>query len=129
MNTYHINDKKYYLSDDLMYEYPSFFKGCKTSRTIINKKNKLLKNSYIFARLNSKKWKISNGESKKFDKLFISKKWFDNNHIDNETDKIEIVPKIINLGDSEMFTNNNNEPINIEVRGEREFDKCFFRLS
>ena len=35
MKSYNIGKKNYYLADDLMMTYPSFFKGCKNSKSII----------------------------------------------------------------------------------------------
>ncbi|XWV26726.1 hypothetical protein QJ857_gp0329 [Tupanvirus soda lake] len=128
MKSYYISKRNYYLADDLMSNYPSFFRGCKNSRSITTRKDKLPKDKYIYARNVSNKWLESDGNSKKFDKLFISKKWFDENHADSKEDVIEIAPKIIHLEDHEMFTDNNGNLIDIEVRGEREFDKCYFKV-
>uniref|UniRef100_A0A6C0LQH5 Uncharacterized protein n=1 Tax=viral metagenome TaxID=1070528 RepID=A0A6C0LQH5_9ZZZZ len=74
MKSYYIDKKNYYLSDDLMNQYPSFFKGCKTSRSILNINDMIPTVRYLFARLINNKWIISDGKSKKFDKLFIHKK-------------------------------------------------------
>ncbi len=38
MESFYINKKNYYLADDLMTNHPNYFKGCKTVRNIISKK-------------------------------------------------------------------------------------------
>jgi hypothetical protein len=35
---------------------------------------------------------------------------------------------LIHLEENEMFFDNDGNTIDIEVRGEREFDKCYFRV-
>jgi len=91
MKSYYINKKNYYLADDLMINRPSFFKGCKTSRSIINR-NVIPDNKYTFARLIDNQWIKSDGKSKKFDKLFISMKWFNDTHGNDKEDLIEDAP-------------------------------------
>jgi len=69
-----INDKSYYQADHLLTFAPDFFRGCINSRSIVQVK-KLHKKSFIFARKNNDEWEESDGSSKKFDKLFILRKW------------------------------------------------------
>lgn len=85
----------------------SIFKECKTIKSITKK--------YIFARKINDEWQESNGNSRKFDKLFISKKWYNENH-SKEKDKIELEPSLIYLEDDEMFTD--RKLIDIEFRCE-----------
>src|SRR6056297_2224652 len=127
MQSYYISKKNYYLADDIMVNRPSFFKGCKNSRSITNR-NVIPENKYIFARSIDDKWKKSDGKSKKFDKLFISMKWFDDNHGNDKEDLIDDAPKRIYLENHEMFYDNEDNLIDIEMRGEREFDKCYFKV-
>ncbi len=68
----------------------------------------------------------SDGGSKKFDKLFISKKYFDS--INVPVDTIETVPPEIYLDDTEKFTDNDGNIIEIEVVGERDVNKCYFKV-
>jgi hypothetical protein len=128
MRSYVMDNKKYYLANDLMSQYPSFFKGCKTARSVVRLKSKISKEHYVFARLVDDEWIICDGNSKKFDKLFIRKKWFDDNHADNHKNTIEMAPAIICLKDDEKFVDNDGNIVEIEVRGEREYDKCYFRV-
>lgn len=117
-------------------------------RIILNKE--LSKNDYIFARIDDKKkWGISNGKSNKYDKIFIRVKWFDKNvankeddeddedNEDNEEqenhkevkDEITMAPAIIKLKKSEKIKDDNNNILDIEVRGSRRYDDCYFRVS
>lgn len=125
MKLYYINNKKYYRADDLWTSNPSFFKGCKVSKSVVKNTDKIPQNRYIFARKINNIWIATRGNSRKFDKLFISKKWYDVNH---NNDKVETEPNLIHLDYNEMFANNDDNLIDIEVRGEREFDKCYFRV-
>ena len=52
------------------------------------------------------------------------------NDFDQEKDyKYPMAPDIIDLEEHETFKDTNNNIINIEVRGERKFNKCYFRLA
>jgi len=123
MKSYTIDAKKYYLADTLMLNNPSLFKGCKNnSRNIVTKKNIIPENKYIFAKKVKSDWIKTDGSSKKFDKLFVSKRWYDNYDI------IETEPDLIYLEDNEMFTDMDGNVFDICVRGERKFDKCYFSV-
>lgn len=127
METYTFNNTKYYFGSDLMKKRPSAFVNCKNPRAFATK-HKLSK-SILYARLKGTKWVESDGLSNKFDKLFISQKWFDKNYpVDNNKSVIERAPPIIKLSDHEKFVDNNDNVVDIEVRGIREHDKCYFRV-
>lgn len=116
-----------------MEKYPSFFKGCKTSRNIISKKN-IPSKYYTYCKLINNKWKESIGESYKYDKLFLRKTWIetqipDFNYENNTHEDIKIAPPLIYLDDDEKFYDNDGNILEIEVRGEREFDKCYFKVN
>jgi len=50
---YTFNKINYYLTDDLIKEYPKMFKGCKNTRALIAKQ-KIPNAKYIFARFTNK---------------------------------------------------------------------------
>ena len=156
MKTYTINNKKYYLWTDLQRAYPKLFVGCKNGRVFITKK-KVNNKNYVIAKLDGKKWVSSDGSSKKFDKIFILESWFNKTYHDdsddsddsaeeaveeetssesdesNESDESEettdkAIPKIIELKNNEKFVDNDDNIIEIEVRGERKHDKCYFSV-
>lgn len=127
-----INNKKYYKLDDIISEYPNFNKGYKTTKNIFEK-YELKNNDYTNTRLNDNEWVISDGKSKKFNKVFIRKKWFDD-YSATKQDKekiennIEEAPPIIELNDNEKFYDDDGNIIEIEVRGERDVNKCYFKV-
>jgi len=131
MNSIKINNITYYRIDIIQKSYPKLFKGCKTTKIFIDK-HTIPENKYIYARKKDNKWVISDGNSRKFDKLFVSKKWFHekfpDSNLDNQSDTIEMAPDIIELEDHEKFQDTDGNIIEIEVRGERRYNKCYFRL-
>lgn len=130
MKTYTINKKTYYYADDLKKFNPHIFKGCQVAKSFATKHD-LADDKYTYARLNENdKWIKSDGSSKKFDKLFLRKRWFDEKYLSTNTPEEEVkdAPDIIKLEDNEKFFNNDGEIVEIEVRGKREFDGCFFKL-
>ncbi len=130
-----IDNTKYYRTDIIINNYKNFNKGCKTNAQIIEKRE-IPEDAYIYARLKNKnKWVKSDGSSKKFDKIFISKEWFDDNYandkenLDKIKDETKVAPPIIKLTKNEKFVDANGDFIEIEVRGEREVDQCYFKVS
>jgi hypothetical protein len=132
MNIIKINKENYYKVDDIIIEYPNFNKGCRTKTNIISK-HKLKKENYIYAKLTKTKWIVSDGKGRKFDKLFVTEEWFDEKFDEKELEEIkdetEDAPSIIKLKDDEKFFDNDGNVVEIEVRGERDIEKCYFRVS
>ena len=120
------NNIKYYNADELKNVIPIVFKGCRNSREIISKRN-IDENNYTYAKETNNKWKVTDGKSMKCDKLFLSKDWIDEYLADN-TD-VKEAPEIINLKDNEKFKDNDGIILEIETRGCREYDNCFFKVS
>ena len=134
----HSNDIEYYLSDDVYAEEPESFIGCsKTTRLIVDKKH-LKNNEYVFMKYikSSSEWIISE-EKYKLAKLFITKEWVHNNLIKykpEKTDedlKIESMkaPEILLLNDDEKFKDINGNILDIEVRGTRDMNNIYFKVS
>lgn len=126
-----VNNKKYILAEDLMDKYPSFFRGCKTSRNIVTKK-KIPSKYTVYCRKVNDEWTLSSGKSFKYDKVFLRNCWIksqipDFDYDNGSHDDIEYLPELIYLDDHEKFYDNKGNILEIEVRGHREFDKCFFR--
>lgn len=124
-------DNAFYQADDINEISPASFKGCTSIRVIINKKN-IPQDDYLYARYDAKddSWDVTDGLSRKFDKLFISVAWAKDNIPElSKTAKHEVpmAPELIHLTKKEKFRDNDGNIIEIEVRGEREFDKCYFR--
>jgi len=136
MNVYVIQKKKYYNVDELMAAYPTIFKGSRSSRLFITKHN-ISNDHYLFAKHINDEWSESNGKSMRFDKVMIRKKYFDREYMEeyeknlpkNLPKQHDEMPPIIELGDKEKFFNNDGNIFNIEMIGEKEYDKCYFKLS
>jgi hypothetical protein len=126
----------YYLADELKEYDPAYFKGCVSSRKIIDKIN-IQTDQYIFACKTQKGWEIKNKDYKKA-KLLMRKKYVDENipkmipGIDkNEANKmydVEVAPDILELNDEEKFKDDDGNVIDVEVRGERNYDRCYFKV-
>jgi len=151
MKTYTINKKQYHLSQDLMKAYPTVFKGCNNGRVFVTKR-KVDKKNYAFARPSGNYWIKSDGSSFKFDKIFFLKGYIEENYVnddsssessdsaeefDEESDseflsesesEEDTRPDIIELDDNEKFIDDKGRVIEIEVRGEKEYDKIYFRV-
>lgn len=128
-----IDDTEYYLSDYLFEKALLYTKGSRNARELIKKKN-INENSYIYARNNGDNWEKSDGTSKKFDKILFACGWANENiselNIRDEKigDKYQMVPKEIELEENEMFQDDEGNKLSIQVVGEREVDKCYFRV-
>lgn len=126
-----INDTKYYGLDTIIENYGNFKKGCKSNNKILEK-HELTNQNYLYARYTNDEWQESDGSSKKVDKIFISKEWFDKKYTRDKKeiiDNTEIAPDIIKLKENEKFYDDNGNSVDIEVRGERHVDKCFFKVN
>ena len=133
-----IKSKEYYYADDLIKLNLEFFNGCKNGRRIIDNK-KLSKNDYIFAKNINGKWMKSDGLSYKFDKVFIRTDWIkenvpdeednDEDNDEDENNEITMAPGLIDLKKSEKMKDNKGNILEIEIRGTREHNNCFFRVS
>ena len=130
MNTYKINNLEYYMFDDVVTLYPGFKKDCKTPTNVIDDYN-VDKNEYEYARFINKTWKITNGNNKKIDKFFITKKWFDDNFNGESSyalqNNIEKAPMSFELDDNKKFVCDVGHLDNIEMRGDQTIDKCYFK--
>jgi hypothetical protein len=127
-----INKINYYKVDDIIIEYPNFKKGCKTISDMISK-HKITDDDYIYAKLTKAKWVVADGKNKKFDKFFVTEEWFDENfggeeELEEIKDDTEDAPSIIKLKENEKFFDNDGNIVEIEVRGERDIEKCYFKL-
>lgn len=127
-NSIVINSIKYYLVSEL-YDYDrNFFIGCTKNRTIIDK-FKLQNTDYLFAYQKNNEWITSTIRYSKA-KLLLNEDWV-NSHVPKFTGlclyKYEPVPPVLILRDNEKFMKD-DKIFDIEIRGVREYDKCFFRV-
>lgn len=135
-----INDESYILADDIVKAYPSMFKeAAKRSRQMVLYK-KIPVEAYLYASLLKKGWHISKEENKKA-KLLVLKSWLTEylekattptNHqsppVEKHTGIVQDAPPVLLLTDDEKFKDEDGNVLNIEVRGERDENKCYFRV-
>ncbi|BCS82702.1 hypothetical protein QLL95_gp0213 [Cotonvirus japonicus] len=123
-----IKKSNYYLVDDLIVNCPIFFKKCRNGREMLSKNN-VNKKYFVYAANKNGKWTITDGSSKKCDKVLLLQSWVEKNIPEFSNDvkyDIEMAPDIIDLEDNEKFQDDEGNIVEIEVRGDRDFDKCYF---
>jgi hypothetical protein len=120
-------------SAEEVYKYDqAYFNGCSRIRTIIDKK-RLTDDDYIFGYKNEDKWILSNKEYPKA-KLLLTKEWVQANvpkFMSDDAEKkyeCEEAPPILELTNKEKFQDKDGNILEIEVRGERDPKKCYFRV-
>jgi hypothetical protein len=133
MEIIQIDNIKYYLAEKLKELSPIYFKGTSRGVRVIIKKKNIHENDYIFGINNDGIWIKTDGNSKKLDKLLLTVEFVKNNvpEFANKEElkhEIEEAPKIIELTNDEKMKDNDNNTIEVEVIGEREFDKCYFKV-
>jgi hypothetical protein len=132
-NIISIDNINYYDAKELYAYDKVYFYGCsKSIKTIIKKKN-IDTEMYMYASFNKKKgWTIygNDGTTNK-SKLLLKEEWVINNvpKMSDEEVKydIEEAPPRLYLEEHELFMDEDSNFIDVEVYGEREHDKCFFR--
>lgn len=134
METTIINEIEYIASEILFDKAPVFCKS-RNARDLLKKKN-IAETNYVFAKLNKENiWMISDGNSRKFDKVFFTKTFVETipeinqEKIIVDDNNVELAPKIIHLKEHEKFKDDNGNIIEIETRGERKNDKIYFKLN
>lgn len=137
-----LNNKIYIQADEIVRMYPDAFKeGKKKPRKILEFK-RIPQDDYIFGTNFKAGWKVSTEKNCKA-KLLLTKSWVDNYitslSVIKECDTQELqseamasdikdAPPILDLTESEKFKDHKGKTLEIEVRGERDEDECFFRV-
>ena len=130
MSCINYNDKNYVHGDFILSNAPIYSKGCRSSRDLVKKKN-LESSKYIFARLTDDKWLVTDGKSVKFDKVFFRNSFVNiipelknknSTEVIKDDNGIEKAPDIIELDNNEKFKDENGNFIEIETRGDRNFE-------
>jgi hypothetical protein len=125
MDIIRINKNKYYDYQDICTEHPSLTKGCNTKKKFIDRK--LEDGVWVYGRKvkDTDEWIESDGTGKKVDKLLVRVKWFNANLLEKST-RHPPLPDTLELEETEMFHDENNNILNIHVVGERDVSKCYF---
>ena len=106
--------------NDAAVQYPSFFGKCRKIADLSSKYKNII--SYI-------KSKNKDGELvEKKPKCKLCDCYFDKEYLDSKNIVINL-PSLITLNNNEKFKNEKGEIIEVEVRGEREVNKIFFKLN
>ena len=127
-----IDNNNYYLAENLFNYDTAFFYGCSRIRTIIDKK-RLSKNDFIFGYKKTNMW-IKSSEDYMKSKLLLTEEWTINNvpkMMENENKelyKYEEAPDILLLNDDEKFKDENDNIIELEVRGEKKQNNIYFKV-
>lgn len=138
-----LNGKTYIQADEIVRLHPDAFKeGKKKPRQILQFK-RIPQDDYIFGSNVKTGWKISNEQNCKA-KLLITRTWLDeylkslSSPLIQEPvqeirramleSEIKDAPPILDLTEKEKFKDQNGKILEIEVRGERDEDGCFFRV-
>ncbi len=145
MLEYIIDGEKYHKYDEVIAEYPRFKKGSRSKAAFVEV-NKMPDDAWTYAREWNDGWQVSDGSSCRSDKFFISVNYYQDNieqknkvqdNIEQKNkvqDNIEqiavrdILPTEIHLSDQEKFKDNEGTPLRMRVYGERNVNKCYFRL-
>jgi hypothetical protein len=131
MNIVKFNNRSYVIVTDVIKDAPLYSRGSKSAGELIRKKKIDKTKHCLYARRYDNDWKLSNGKSRKYDKLFIRMK-FIKQHVqeigggDIVVDGFEKAPDIIELDDHEKFQDNEGDILEIETRGERNEDNIYF---
>ena len=152
-----IDDKTFFLSEELYNIAPIFFKGCARNKRDIIGKLDLDKSVYIFGNTLSGVWKLSRKENRRA-KLLITKEWScanvpglkevpseeeapseeeveevphkkESKVLQDRAKKYKPAPPVVELKDSEKFTDAEGNFQDIEVRGtSRSKEDIYFRV-
>lgn len=133
-----LNNKVYIQAEEIVRNHPEIFKeGKKKARQILEFK-RIPQDDYIFGSNVKTGWRVSTKENCKA-KLLITKSWLDEYLKSNQESTPEIqsevtvsdirdAPPILDLTESEKFKDHKGQILEIEVRGERDDEGCFFRV-
>jgi hypothetical protein len=128
MNKIIINGEEYKTVEELYERSPIYCRGSDTGGELVRKKKIT---EYVYARIVNNKWEISNGKSRKYDKVLFKKSFYDTieeTRKEKEIVKEEDIPEVIKLEKNEKFTDGKNNIIEIETRGERKADRIYFKV-
>jgi hypothetical protein len=124
------DNSEYFNASDLFIKDPAYFYGCNNNpRNILNKK-KIDSKNYIWAYKKKGEWTASSKSYARSKLLLVSEWVFDNIPLfaKNNKAKYEVDPAPPLLELDEKFKDCNGNILDIETRGEREFDKIYFSV-
>lgn len=126
-----VNDIDYFNASELHENDPNFFYGCaNNTRNIINKK-KIDNNNILWAYKKNGEWIVSEKKYARA-KLLLKTEWvYDNVPMFAKNNKakyeLEPAPDLLELDDNEKLIDCDGNIMEIETRGTRDVDGCYFR--
>lgn len=128
-----IDNQNVYLAQEIYNYDPAFFTGISGRIRSIIEKKKLKDDDYCWGYIKGDKWIKSIMNYPKA-KLLLKEEWVVNHvpkmmdQVKQELYKYEEAPPILELENEEKFKDKNGKIIEIEVRGERKHNKCYFKV-
>ena len=119
----------------LLFEKAPVFCKSRNARDLLKKKN-IIETNYVFAKLDNatNTWLITDGKSRKYDKVFFTKSFVDTipeikeEKVIVDEKNVELAPNIIQLEEHEKFKDENGNVIEIETRGEKKVEGVYFKV-
>jgi len=130
-----INKRKYMQANELIDACPVWCRGIRNGRELVSEKD-IPEKYYVYARQDGDEWTITDGASRKCDKVLIRKLYLDRcDEYTNEINGVDVqdgiarAPDIILLEDDEKFADDNDNVLEIETRGTRQSDGVYFKVN
>ena len=127
-----VNDQLFYSADELKPHYKDYFKGTSRGARYVIDRHEIAAENYIYGKKRNEVWCESNA-TYKLAKVLLKKEFCENNIFisrvkkeEKKKEDVPIAPPRLFLEEEEMFKDAEGQPVDIEVRGEREEDKIFF---
>lgn len=132
INIVKIENKKYVMADDLATHAPLYTKGMRSGKDLVKRKN-IKDKWWAYAREVDGIWKKSDGKSRKYDKVFIREKYVKAKIKELSGESIAIngvkeAPPTVYLEYEEKFQDDEGNVLEIETRGERNPENCYFKV-
>ena len=121
-----INEFTGYLVNELYQYDDATFRGCSKSKNIITKFG-LSTNDYLYAYYKNEEWTICDEKITRTAKLIIKDDCVRNIYKSKPVE-YESAPVLLELTDDEKFKDTIGKPFEIEVRGERQYENCYFKV-
>lgn len=137
MASFSYNEHEVYNAKDVKEKYPKFFCGCTDNTKSVVKMRKIPSEVVFYATKTQTGWNPSTHDVRK-SALLLDKTWIDEN-VPKFLGTLkpsalvkkdyQIAPDVLELADAEKLCDDEGHIYEIEVRGERHVDKCYFRAS
>ena len=136
MSSFIYNGREVYDAKDLKEKFPVFYHGCADNTKSVAKKRSIPADVILYAIKTSTGWNSSTPDIRR-SSLLLDKIWVDENMpkfleegITTPSGKTYLpAPDVLELSDDEKLRDDEGNIYEIEVRGKRHVDTCYFRAS